>query len=84
MIFVVTGTFEGGTERYTITVDVGWSGFPGDANAGQIITQTGLFNVPDGFSITTDTGVDIPYSFEGQFQSKTLTFVMPADNVTIA
>ena len=83
-IFGVTGTFEGGTERYTITVNVDWSGLPGDANAGQIITQSGLSNVPGGFSITTDGSSEIPYSFEGNFQSKTLTFVMPADNVTIA
>lgn len=80
-IFGVTGTFEGESKVYTITNEFGTGvSPPSSATAGEIVTFSAFNNV---FSITSDSGVNIPFESEGNFANREITFVMPAANVTL-
>lgn len=80
-IFGVTGTFEGESKVYTITneFDAGVSP-PSSATAGEIVTFPASNNA---FSITSDSGVNIPFESKGNFANRKITFIMPAENVTL-
>lgn len=80
-IFGVTGTFEGESKVYTITneFDAGVSP-PSSATAGEIVTFPSSNNA---FSITSDSGVNIPFESKGNFANQKITFIMPAENVTL-
>lgn len=53
---------------------------PSSATAGEIVTFSA---VNTAFSIVSDSVVNIPFESEGSFGSREITFVMPAENVTI-
>ena len=80
-IFVVTGTFEGESKVYTITneFDAGVA-TPSSATAGEIVTFSASNNA---FSITSDSGINIPFESKGNFANRKITFIMPAENVTL-
>lgn len=80
-IFGVKGTFEGESKVYTITNEAGGIYLPpSSATAGQIVT----FKASNtDFSLISNSGVSIPFSSAGSFINKTITFVMPAENVTL-